>query len=147
MSLQQWSAEGRLRPHKATRSEILALLAASDRDLDDALTPGLSPDRRFSIAYGSALRLASVALHATGYRSVGAGHHEVTIRALVHTLGPDSSHLVRYLDACRTKRNRIDYDGIGYATEAEAHELASEVAAMRSTVVEWLEATHPRLAP
>lgn len=90
MSLQRWSAEGRLRPHKATRNEILALLAAADRDLADALTPGLSPDRRFSIAYGSALKLASVTLHAAGYRSV---------------------------------------------------------AALRSTVVGWLTATHPRLAP
>jgi hypothetical protein len=147
MSLQRWSAEGRLRLHKATRREILALLAAADRDLDDALTPGLSADRRFSIAYGSALKLASVALHAAGYRSVGAGHHEVTVRSLVHTLGPDSRCLVRYLDACRTKRNRIDYDGVGYATEADAYELASEVSAMRASVVDWLAATHPDLAP
>jgi len=71
----------------------------------------------------------------------------VTIRSLAHTLGPDSRCLVRYLDACRTKRNRIDYDGVGYATEADAYELASEVSAMRAIVDEWLAATHPDLAP
>lgn len=147
MSLRDWSAEGRLRPHKARRSEVVSLLAAADRDLSDSLTPGLSPDRRFATAYSAALALATIALHTSGYRSVGAGHHEVTIKALPHTLGVEQRQRSRYLDACRVKRNRIDYDGIGYASEADAEELAAEVCTMRTELLSWLAQKHPGLLP
>ncbi len=147
MSLPAWSAEGRLRTHQRRRSEIVALLAASDRDLEDLLTSGLSPDRRFAITYGAALGLATIALHASGYRSVDAGHYEITVKALPHTLGQAQATRTRYLDACRIKRNRSDYDGIGYASDRDAEELAAEVRTLRADVLDGLGSRHPDLKP
>jgi len=86
--------EGRLRRHRTSRSEIAAL---------------------FALAYSAALTLATVVLHAECFRSVGAGHHEVTVLALPHILGPAARSRARYLNTCRVRRNRIDYDGIGFA--------------------------------
>ncbi|TLM74402.1 MAG: DNA-binding protein [Actinobacteria bacterium] len=145
MNLPQWSQEGRLRPHRPTSSERAALLEAVGRDLDDAANLGISADRRFATAYSAALMLASLALHAAGYRAAGPGHHETTMRSLPLVMGPEQLERSRYLDACRIKRNHVDYDGMGYATHAEADELIDEVVLLLDDVLAWLAAEHPEL--
>lgn len=59
MSLSEWLADGSIKAHPSSRTEIGRLLAIVDRDLADANVPGLTVDRRFATAYEAALQLAS----------------------------------------------------------------------------------------
>lgn len=146
-SLQQLLANGRLRLQSATPEEIRALLAVSARDEADARETAISDDRRFATAYNGALQLATVVLRAEGYRTKGAGHHSVTIMALATILGDEVRQTADYLDACRSRRNTVDYNGIGIATEADVEELLTEIERLRVIVLEWLRRTHPELIP
>ncbi|MBW6469336.1 MAG: hypothetical protein ACNA76_07250 [Anaerosomatales bacterium] len=67
--------------------------------------------------------------------------------ALPQILGPTAHGRAGYLNTCRVRRNRIDYDGIGFATHPEANELITDTEVFRSEVTDWLAATHPDLAP
>jgi hypothetical protein len=60
-------------------------------------------------------------------------------------LGPDHQDDARYLDACRKKRNIVEYDYVGGATESEASELAAYVLELRQKVLDWLTQYHPQL--
>jgi len=145
MSLESLLAEGRLRQHRTSAKEIADLLQVVDRDLADAALPRLSADRRYGTAYNAALALASIVLHAAGYRSVGIGHHWTTIQVLPETMGPQAQARADYLDNCRTRRNVADYDRAGVISDTEAPELLVEAKAFRAEVLEWLRANHPSL--
>lgn len=69
------------------------------------------------------------------------------MRSLPFTMGAAQQVRSRYLDSCRVKRNRIDYDGIGFATAAEADELTDEVGAFHADVLDWLARERPELLP
>ena len=74
MSFERFLAEGRLRPRRTRRDDIHHLLRIAVRDLADAEVAGLSPDRRFLIAYEAALTQATDPLLCAGYETHGAGH-------------------------------------------------------------------------
>ncbi len=143
--MQDWLREDRLRRHKTSPGEVAKLLRVVERDLADASLRQLSPDRRFATAYNAALQLATIALYAAGFRSVGAGHHWITLQALSEIMGPESQERVDYLDACRSKRNLTDYEKAGAVSHAEADELLRETSAFKSDLLNWLKANHPRL--
>lgn len=88
-----------------------------------------------------------VLLRAEGYRTRGAGHHATTIAALRAIMGPKADGLADYLDACRSKRNTVDYDGVGVACLSETEELMVEVRGFQDIVRDWLERHHPDLVP
>ena len=69
MSLKNWLSNGWLTEHKSSKQEIGKLLGIAERDLEQALTPGLRPDWRLNIAYNAALQTAVAALAALGYRA------------------------------------------------------------------------------
>ena len=50
-----------------------------------------------------------------------------------------------YLDTCRTKRNAVEYDYVGGASDRDADELIAFTLAFRSDVLGWLETKHPEL--
>ena len=52
-----------------------------------------------------------------------------------------------YLDACRSKRNGLEYDAAGRVSVAEATELGEFAAELRDAVIEWLGEQHPELSP
>jgi hypothetical protein len=52
-----------------------------------------------------------------------------------------------YLDACRAKRNGLEYDAAGRVSAAEAKELREFSVELRAAVVEWLGKTRPNLSP
>src|SRR6202051_1790271 len=114
------------RPHRPTasrqeRSDIRRLVA---RDLADAAIPALSEDRRFATAYNAALQTAKMAIACAGYRIAGVrGHNGVTLEGAKLSLGKQAEQLADYFDACRRKRNEIDYTGATIATTTEADEL------------------------
>ena len=147
MSLQSLLAEGKLRPHRTSAKEIAELLEMVDRDLADAAFPQISADRRYATAYNAALALATIMLHASGYRSAGIGHHWTTIQALPEIAGPQAQARADYLDNCRTRRNLADYSRAGVIAGTEAEELLAEARAFRKDVLEWLRVNHPSLLP
>ena len=145
MRLKKLLAEGQFRKHKTSAREIAELLAIVERDLRDAGQPDLSCDRRFTTAYNAALQLATIALHAAGYRTVGGGHHWATLHVLPEIMGSKAQKRRDYLDACRTKRNVADYDRAGEISETELTEILDETRKFRADLLEWLRTRHPNL--
>ena len=144
--MQRLLADGRLRRQRPGRAEIHRLFQVAERDLNDACIEGLSADRRFAIAYNAALQLATVVLRSEGYRTAGAGHHATVIASLWEIVGPEAQGTADYLDACRSKRNTVDYDGVDVATESDVAELVVEARALQAMVRGWLREHHPQLA-
>ena len=146
MSLQRWEANGWLRTHTTSPEEIANLFAIVDRDLTDS-SQGISPDWRFGIAYNAALKLCTILLYASGYRAERQLQHYRTIQALPIILGADHKGDAEYLDTCRKKRNIVEYDYAGGATDDNADELISFVKDLREDVHTWLTEHHPDLIP
>jgi hypothetical protein len=144
MSLQQWAANGWLRSHKTSKQEIADLFSIVARDLIDAAA-GISPDWRFGIAYNAALKLCTILLYASGYRAEKLLQHYRTIQSLPIILGNDRKKDVDYLEVCRKKRNIVEYDYVGGATDDDAQELILFVKELQNDVVEWLRKNHPQL--
>jgi hypothetical protein len=147
MSLQSLLADGRIRSHRSSAREVADLLRMVGRDLADASVIQLSTDRRFATAYNAALLLATIVLHAAGYRTASTGHHWATFHVLPEVLGPDSQARADYLDGCRAKRNVSDYDRAGAISEQELLELTEEVRTFHRDILEWLRTYHPALLP
>lgn len=147
MTLKQWADNGWLKPHRTSHQEIGNLLAIARRDLADAHAGGISDDWRFGIAYNAALKLRTVLLHAEGYRPAQNLAHYRTLQTLPLILGTNRKADADYLDACRTKRNAVEYDYVGGATEADADELIEFAESLKKDVLKWLRAMHPGLAP
>ena len=145
MTLKQWSENGWLRAHKTSQQEIGNLLAIVERDIKDASRTEISADWSFGIAYNAALKLCTVLLYARGYKAERSLQHYRTIQALPLILGPERKNDADYLDACRTKRNIVEYDYVGGATRDNALELIEFVKELKSDVESWLEKEHPDL--
>lgn len=146
MSLEQWSRNNWLRPHRTTRGQLAELFAIVHRDLEDAHTERLSPDWQFGIAYNAALKLCTILLFAEGYRPEKNLAHYRTLQALPLILGAERQDDADYLDACRNKRNTAEYDSAGRISPDEARELVTFATELRETVVAWLREKHPALA-
>ena len=144
MSLKQWLSNGWLRIHKTSRNEIDNLLMIVERDLKDA-QKGVSNDWRFGIAYNAALKLCTVLLYAEGFKAERTLQHYRTIQALPLILGPERKDDADYLDACRAKRNIVEYDHIGAVTEQDANELIEYTKELQSEIYDWLKQHHPEL--
>jgi hypothetical protein len=145
MNFERLLEQGRLRPHRTSRSEIQQLLRLVDRDLADAQVRDLSSDRRFLIAYEAILALATAPLYCSGYETYGQGHHWITFQCLPDLLGDELRETASYFDLCRTKRNVSAYDRSGQISQAEAEEIISEASEFKSVVHEWLKAEYPQL--
>lgn len=146
MSLKQWEANGWLRPHQTSRKEIANLLAIADRDITDAASSDISDDWKFGIAYNAALKLCTVMLYAAGYRPETTLAHYRTLMAIEFTIGVHRQDDAIYLDACRAKRNAVEYDHIGGASRSEAEELLAFVQGLRNEVLSILPEKYPDLA-
>lgn len=146
MRLQQWAANGWLRPHQTTRQQITDLLAIVERDLDDS-TRDLSADWQFGIAYNAVLKLCTILLYASGYRPEKNLAHYRTLQALPVILGPSRANDADYLDTCRAKRNTAEYDVAGTVSQSEADELREFTSELKTEVLLWLRENHPTLVP
>jgi len=144
MSLKEWLDYGWLRPHQTSPQEIQDLLKIVERDLVDAKSTA-SADWRFGIAYNAALKCCTILLHTSGYRAPAAQAHQRTIQALPVILGAKWKGEEAYLNNCRSKRNTVEYDMAGVATEVDVAELIDFSAKLKVAVVEWLNQNHPEL--
>jgi hypothetical protein len=144
MSLEQWAKNGWLRSHKTSRQEISDLLGIVERDLKDA-EGAISADWKLGIAYNAALKLCTILLHASGFRAEKNLAHYRTWTALPLILGNARQDDAEYLDACRKKRNAVEYESAGEATDADAGELIAFSKELRKDVLEWVKRHHPEL--
>ena len=144
MTLKQWQTNGWLKIEPTSRDEIANMLAMVDRDLHDA-AGSISPDWRFGIAYNAALKLCTILVRAEGVRPAHGLQHYRAIMAMPLVLGQGKQNDANYLDACRTKRNTVEYDYVGGASDADADELIKFATELKSEVLKWLKDNHPEL--
>jgi hypothetical protein len=105
----------------------------------------LSADWRFGIAYNAALKLCTILIYVSGYRPEKALQHYRTLQALPLILGTNRRADADYLDACRIKRNTVEYDYAGGATKKDADELIEFTRELREDVRTWLHENHIEL--
>jgi len=129
--------------HRTSLGELHDLLAVVERDLKDARIPELSADRRFATAYNAVLQLAPMVIACHGYRVIGLGHHQTTLRAFELGMGSEVSNLAAYFEVCRRKRNQVDYDMANVATESEADDLLRKAEEFQKLVMAWIRQRHP----
>lgn len=146
MTLRQWADNGWLKRHQSSAEEIRNLLAIVERDVKDASEGTVSDDWRFGIAYNAALKLCTILLYAEGFKAERTLQHYRTIQALPLILGLKRQKDAQYLDACRAKRNVVEYDYVGSVTQDDADELVAFVKELKDDVETWLEERHPELA-
>jgi hypothetical protein len=132
--------------HVTSKSEQDDLRSVVERDLADAALPGLSDDRAFATAYNAVLTLSKMAIAAAGYRVVGQGHHQTTFQAVELAVGANAAAYATYFDACRRKRNQLDYDVAEVTSHTESQELLVKARDFQQLVETWIAADHPTLA-
>ena len=144
MSLGDWLQNSWLVEHRTSRKEIFDLLLIADRDLNDCLSPGLSPEWKLNIAYNAALQLSTAALSACGYRATRDSHHYRVIQSLALTIEADKV-LIDQLDKFRKKRNISEYERIGMVSDQEADEMIALSGKLQQQVQKWIANNYPEL--
>lgn len=145
MNLQDWLNKRWIRSHRTSAREVSNLLNIVNRDIIDAKRREVSPDWRFGIAYNAALKLCTILLNTEGFRTGHSKSHYYTISALPLILGSEKEDDANYLNACRIKRNTVEYDYAGGATDSDADELIHFVEEFKEEVLDWLKEKHPEL--
>ena len=117
MSLEKWVEYGWLRREPTSPDEIRSLLGIVERSLADAKVEAVSTDLRFIAAFNAALCIATMALRATGHRTVTqAGHPVKTIESLELTVKANPK-LIQRFKALNNKRNKSVYDIAGAVSD------------------------------
>ena len=144
MSWKRLLQGNRVHRHTTSIQELTEIRRLVARDLADAALPGLSEDRRFATAYNAALQTGKMAIACAGYRIASVpGHHRLTFEGAKLAVGKPVEALADYFDACRRKRNEIDYTGATIATSTEADELVLHAKSFVDLVERWIESNHP----
>lgn len=147
MSLERLQRESLIEEQPVTAEEIAHLAELLERDLAACATAGLSPDWRFAIAYSAALQAATIVVRASGHRALSGAHHYATFAAFGAIVGEEYTDRIMYLQACRNKRNRAEYEQADRIGEAEVTALIEEARELRDWVAAWLSYHHPELMP
>jgi SAV_6107-like HEPN len=146
MSWNKLLQSNRVHRHTTSPQELTEIRRLVARDLADAAIPALSDDRRFATAYNAALQTAKMAIACAGYRVASVpGHHRLTFEGAKLSIGTQADQLADYFDACRRKRNEIDYTGATIATTTEAEELLLHAKSFLDLVELWIETNHPAM--
>ena len=89
------------------------------------------------------VKRAKICIACSGYRvTARAGHHAVTFEGANLAIGAKILSLTDYFDACRRKRNLIDYDNSSVASETEAEELLKKAYEFHALVEKWFAVNH-----
>ena len=131
---------------KTSKKELDNMRALIARDLADARLAGLSADRKFATAYNAALQAANMAIACARYRIVSkVGHHRVSLETTKLVLDKPAHKYADYFEACRRKRNTIDYTFSNVATDTESKEIVVQAAEFYNEVENWIAKNHPAL--
>lgn len=145
MSLEKWLEYGWLRREPSSANEIKALQGIVQRSLADAKVGAISSDLRFVAGFTAALTAATIALRASGYRTVTqVGHHTRIIESLEFTINADSK-LIQKLKVFSNKRNKSVYDVAGAVSDQELREITTLARDLYGRVTAWLQKSHPEL--
>ena len=145
MSLEKWVEYGWLRREPTSPDEIKGLLGIVERSLADSKVEAVSADLRFIAAFNAALCVATLALRATGHRTVTqAGHHVKTIESLELTLKPNAKIIQRF-KTFNNKRNKSVYDVAGAVSEQELESIVRLASELKEDALAWVQQTHPEL--
>jgi SAV_6107-like HEPN len=146
MSWNKLLQSNRVHRHTTSPQELTEIRRLVARDLADAAIPALSDDRRFATAYNAALQTAKMAIACARIRVASVpGHHRLTFEGAKLSIGTQADQLADYFDACRRKRNEIDYTGATIATTTEAKELLLHAKSFLDLVELWIETNHPAM--
>lgn len=128
-----------------SRTQISRLLAAAERNLQDARLDLLSNENRFDAAYKAVMQLAMTALHANGFRTLTSrpGHHQTAIQSLPKTIGLSIEQMLVF-DALRKQRNLADYSG-DLVSDAAVVACIDGGTALLADVKAWLRTQKPAL--
>jgi hypothetical protein len=145
MTLENLLSIGRLKPHKATATEIQRLLASAEAALADAKRTQNSAATRFDMGYKAIMQCALAALMANGFRpsTSEAGHQQTTIQTLPKTIGLPADRM-KVLDGFRRARNLSDYEGEP-VEESKVRESIEWADALLGNVRGWLKNNQPNL--
>jgi hypothetical protein len=145
MSLEKWVEYGWLRREPTSPDEIRSLLGIVERSLADAKVEAVSTDLRFIAAFNAALCIATMALRATGHRTVTqAGHHVKTIESLELTLRSNAK-IVQKFKTFNNKRNKSVYDVAGAVSDQELVAMVSLANELKDGAIAWLREIRPEL--
>jgi hypothetical protein len=145
MSLEKWVEYGWLRSEPTSPNEIKSLLGIVDRSLADSKVEAVSTDLRFIAAFNAALCIATLALRATGHRTVTqAGHHVKTIESLEFTLKPNAT-IIQKFKTFNNKRNKSVYDVAGAISDQELDSMIGLASELKQNTIAWLREVHPKL--
>jgi hypothetical protein len=103
--------------------------------------------RRSSIyaAFNAALCIATMALRASGHRTVTqAGHQVKTIESLELTLKPNAK-IGRKFKTFNNKRNKSVYDVAGAVSDQELEAMVNLAKELKDAAIAWLREIHPEL--
>jgi hypothetical protein len=115
------------------------------RSLSDSKVDAISADLRFVASFTAALTAATIALRASGYRTVTqVGHHTKIIESLELTINADPK-LIHKLKVFSNKRNKSVYDVAGAVSDQEIKEIAKLATELNSQVRLWLQKSYPEL--
>lgn len=145
MTLQNLLRIGRIKKYEAMPAEVQRLLAAIDRNLEDAYKRNISDETRFDVAYKVVMQCALVAIYAARFRPATnePGHHQTMIQSLPLTLGVDKDVWV-VQDALRKRRNANDCTG-DLITSAAVAECIDQAKALRQRLNQHLVRARPDL--
>ena len=129
-------------PSKAELDNLRSIVA---RSLKDVVSPGLSTDARFVMAYDAARTLSLMVVRAAGYRPRAVGGHYNTFLAL-EAADAAFAALSAYFDGCRLKRNDCECDFAGGITDTDAEGLLKTARQFAVDAEAWIKAHHPSLA-
>ncbi|MBC8432645.1 MAG: hypothetical protein H8D96_12100, partial [Desulfobacterales bacterium] len=87
----------------------------------------------------------TILLYTEGFKAEKSLQHYRTIQALPLILGKERMDDAQYLDACRSKKNIVEYDYVGGVTGADADELIDFVKELKTDVLGWLKKNHKEL--
>lgn len=127
------------------KTQVTKLLAAAQRNMDDAQLAGLSAENRFDAAYKAIMQLAMLALNAHGFRTLTSkpGHHQTAIQTLTLTVALPVQQII-VLDALRKQRNLSDYSG-DLVPDSAVEACLAGAKALHAHVLAWLTTNKPEL--
>lgn len=141
MDLETLLRKGIIVKEATTQEEIFDLFKIVERDYKDSSQTEISVDWQFGIAYNAALKLATIPIRYSGFRVKGLAHHMHTFAMIPLLLGKEKKELVIYLEACRRKRNALEYESIGDTSANEVTELRNFVYEFNKLIVDWIKNT------
>ena len=139
MTIDDLLRKGIIEKRLSSKQELQDLLNIVERDISDSKASDVSFDWQFGIAYNAALKLATILVRGSNFRVKSGGHHMNTILMIPLILGEKMKDDSEYLDACRRKRNIVEYDYIGGATDKDVKELQEFIFEFKDIVEKWLE--------